>query len=653
MIIRFVSACAVLVSSQLAFALDHPLDLVPEKALGAIVFPKLSNFKTKGDAFVAAVEGGGFNVSNLMQMAGAEFKVSGAANDDEPMGVFLFDSGLIKKEKRTSMEAVAAAFAISDIKRLAKNLGTDVETLEAGKIIETKGRFVYQQRFCRFVDNRLWVVSHKVLFEHVTKKDLGQFTKKIPPTRAKFLKGREAIAVFAAQAADNQIKRFDTRAQKWLKENADADEEEKQVVRELFELLTNVTHLSISMGVDEGLELDTELYFSSDDTKAAKKLMKRLNPTGKAATLAGLPTGNVLLSHASATNGQGSLPSLTILARELFRHWGPSLRRLDDDGFLSHSQKLEFVGIFGEVWQQLDGYRFAVYRNKDTNQHGLVNIVGILDTDDPQGFIRDMQQLAGFVDGTGLDPKQDDRSKATAEAIIKQLVEDLGDRNFRKRHSATIRLILIGEPVLLIIGKAKESMTPEVARRAQMIEAKINAALKSKRSESVRASLITQAQPEFIFFPDRETRKGQAVHWVEIKTRPTAQIRPKLRVMLGPQWQHIRLVPLKNQVVFMMGSDVDFLDQTLTNLAKQLPGLAADKANAVCKRPLHKKHGIEFNLSPSRFLDMRAGKWKELGEKPGPRYEHVSMATTLTPRYLNVEWRIPQGEVKALSKAFR
>lgn len=633
-----------------AVGADHPLDIVPANVRGALVFPNLDSFKTNGDKLVAAVQeqAAGFNVSSLMQMAGAELRVSDAADDSKPMGVFWFDGRLVEKEKKTEFDAMAAAIPIFDVERLAKNLQTDVENLKIGMTLPREGSLGFKNRYYRLVDGYLWISSHEGLFEFLLGKE--RITKFVPQSRLDFLKNSHAIAIFASPSAEDQAKWFQGHADQWLKENTDADDEEKRAVQELFDLVSKVTHASISMRVDEGLEFDTDLYFKPDHEPAVRKLMERVKAGAVPSSLAGLPNGQVLFSHASSANGRGSLPALALLGRELNRHWGPSFTTFDKQGFLSQSQQLDFMGIFGEVWHQLDGYRVAIYRNQDETEHGLTSVVAILDTKDPQAFLRDMRQLAGFLDGTGLNPQGLDKPDVAAEAVIKQLITDLGDRDFRKRHSATTRLILIGEPAKSLVAQAKSSEIREVARRAEMIEAKIAEATKDKRNAAVEPSLISKAKPEFIFFPDRETRAGQSVHWVEIKTQANAELRAKLRSVFGPQWQQIRLVPLKDKVVVSIGSDNRLLDQTLANLKAETPGLASDSTNAVFKRELLEKRVAEFHMSPSRFVRMQGGTKIPVAKPDEKTYEQVSLSVTLQPQFLNIEWRIPQSEMIAIRK---
>ncbi len=54
--------------------------------------------------------------------------------------------------------------------------------------------------------------------------------------------------------------------------------------------------------------------------------------------------------------------------------------------------------------------------------------------------------------------------------VIRELIEQLGDDNFRKREAAEKRLVAIGEPALeLLLGAIKESTDAEVRRRARRV----------------------------------------------------------------------------------------------------------------------------------------------------------------------------------------
>jgi hypothetical protein len=646
---RLAATCLAFVAlTQIANCEDHPLDWVPDQATGSLIFPNLTSFKTKADKFVAAVYGGGFDLSSAAQFVGSSLKVTGAADDDKPICLYWFDPKLVDP-KNNSSESFITAIPISDVKRLAENLDVDIEKLKSGKSIATEKN---GKRFHRLVDGYVYISMYEGLFKFTQKR--GNLTKQLPASRVKALKDSDVLAVFSSRTQNDQIDWFQDRTVTWLKQNRDADEEEKKIVSQLFEALSKATHLSISMRVDEGLVFNTDLFFDEKDDKEIRKLMAALNPNENSATLAGLPKGDVLLANAGAANGARSLPALSILSRELYRGWlHPSIRKLDKAGFLNQSQRMQFAGIFGEVYQQFDGFRFAMYRNPDPANHGMVSIVGIADVGKPAEFITDMQQLASFVNGTGLNPVGDDKFEGPTPKTIAKLIEELGDRSFRKRHSATTRLIIIGEPALTQVGKAMRSTSREVARRAQIIEKRIQAAIKESRSTQIKANLITKAQPKFIFFPNQETRQGKSVHLVELKTKETAELRVQLRMIFGPKWQHIRLVPLQDKVVFLLGSNVELLDQTLKNIATKQPGLATDPGNAVFDRPLQKKRGIEFHISPSRFAALQDSKPIIKPVADEKTFNQISLAATLRPRFLNIEWRTPQDELKATIRYFR
>jgi hypothetical protein len=649
----FLAIVLVVAGSGLAFSDDHPLEIVPANVRGAVVFPNLTKFKTNGDKMMAAVQKQGISLSVLMSWAGNAINVTAAADDDKPMGVFWMDSSLVAEVKGNRTEVFAAMIPISDVKRLSENLEVDIEKLKSGAILRNSGRVGYQNRFHKFVNDRLYIASHKELFKHLFAKE--RITKFLPQSRLEFLKDSDAIAIFSAPKDTDKSKGewFSTYRNLWNKENMDADAAEKEVADQLFDAISKVTHASVSLRVDQGMEFDVDLYFGAEQEKTLRQLMTRLNPKAHVSSLAGLAKGHVLMSHASSVSGEGSLPALTILGRELLKNIGPTWRRLDQRKIISETQQLAFMGIFGEVWHQLDGYRMAVYRNEDETKHGLTSMVAILDTKDPQDFIRDMRQLAGLLDGTGLAPQGDDNPKVETEETIKKLIVELGDRSFRTRHSATTRLTLIGEPALKLIVKAKASLNREVARRAQMIEANIRKVITRKRTNVVQPSLISKAKPKFIFFSDREKRAGQTVHWVEIKTDATSELRPQLRLLFGPKWQHIRLVPLKGKVVVALGSDTRLLDATLANLEKGRPGLETDKQNPIFKRRLNKNRSAEFHISLTRILDLEAAKRPPVAkDQVPPTFEQVSIGVTLQPRYLNLEWRIPQGQIQAVWKHF-
>src|SRR5207244_7836061 len=183
---------------------------------------------------------------------------------------------------------------------------------------------------------------------------------------------------------------------------------------------------------------------------------------------------------------------------------------------LSAADRPVLIGVFGEVWKRLQGNRFAVYQNADEAKHGLFSLVAILDTKDPDEFLKELRQLAHFGATTGLD-LSDKGAKKDDIAAVEKLIRDLGDNQYTVRESATTKLCLLGEPALPFIEKALKSPDLEVRRRAEDIKDSIVAAAAARRKELLTKDLTRPLRPHFAFAEKAETRDGPRVEIVRVR----------------------------------------------------------------------------------------------------------------------------------------
>lgn len=647
--------CFVLLAGRaIVPAADIPsvTDIIPQKAAGVIMFRNINEIRERGDRLFQRV-GWPFLPSTLFQFAGVELKVNGLVDGDQPCGVMWFHPELVPENKGVAnriggLYPAAAGFAIKDLGELAKRLGTTREKLEAGEVVESKGQFGYLNRFYRMSKDYLWITSHKELYEHIENR--MPLTYAISKARRERMKGADII--LAATAKGNRLEKdqMARASQEWLEKHPEMSAEERQAMRELFAVMESASNAVAGFRVQEdGLEVDMDVHFDFRKRKAVTAVLKRFNPTQKASSLRGLPVGNLLLGHAITADGEASLPALTAITQELVKGWRYQRSFLDKGGFLTEAQQLEMLGIFGEVWRQIDGYRLGVYRNADETEHGLIGIVAILDTDDPKGLIQNLRELGGLIDGSGLKPIDGvNELSEEGKAAIKALIADLGDESFKKRQSATSRLILIGAPARPFVDEATKSPDPEVAHRARRINGLIEMEAARLRDKSLKVSLLSNADPKFAFHADQKTDGGTAAAVIEMQTKDFAALNPQLRVMLGRGWRRVHLVPHGKHLVVALGSDTRFVDQTIVNLKDDLPGLAESDENGVFATPLLKERGIEFHVGARRIQRVIAGQRR--GDEAEREPEITSFSFTILPESLTFEWRMPVSEIEAIGR---
>lgn len=444
-------------------------------------------------------------------------------------------------------------------------------------------------------------------------------------------------------------------ADRWIKNHPDVDAEEEAALRELFGIVQSSQQAVFGFRIEPtGIEIDLDLHFDPAKHDVVRKAIRRISPKGTASTLAGLPangkSGELIAAHAARTNGKATLPVISILLHDTFRIWDNWWDNFAGRGMLNRSQHFEVLGLFTEVWHQLDGYRTGLYRNGNEEGLGLTSLVALLDTEDPEGFIKELRLLGGLIDGTGIDPGELSKDDTPSRRAIRKLIAQLAAPDYATRQSATTKLMLIGGPALKFVERAEKSESSAVAGRARHIAIRIRKKLNEEREEALEPALLSRLKPRFVFHEKAEERGGRPVHIIEIRTKQSETVQKNVGRLFGPDWAEVRLVPLDRQVAVLFGSNTKLLDTLLKNVELGRPGLADDPANEVFSRPLYKKRTGELHFSSQRFLALKNGKRLAQGDSA---HELVSLAIALQPSHLNIEWRLPVKEIKRIIDEFR
>jgi hypothetical protein len=629
-------------------------DLVPQSAVGALLFRNVNELKARGDD-LAAEFGWGAGFSMIGKMIGTTLHLAELIDDDRPCGAVWFERKFVDGT-RSGQHPVAVGVAVKDLDKVAMRLKTTREELEQGTITESKGELGYANRYCQLHGDYVWIVSDKDLFPIL--KARKPLTELIPVARRAAVLAADIIAAGnAASAESDGGAMFVKQSETWIEKNDDLDPEEKEAVREFFSTFKAVTWALLSARVDRGLAFDFDVIFDPKYHDAIQTVIRRFNPRDVPSTLRGLPDADVLVAHAAHVEGETSLPAMAVLAREMSRTFGPGLKGFDQRKFLSEVQQLELLGLFGEVWGRIRAYRMAMYRNATPDVHGMASLVAVLDSDDATQLLFEMRDLAGLVDGTGLPlTPPGEALPPITEQVIRDLVRKLGDRSYTVRQSATTRLTLIGEPALSMVEAARQSRSLEVKRRAQRIAGRIRLKIKQAREEALKPGIIREAKPTFVLHSSAEQRVGHAVHVVEMQTAPGSKFEAQLRVLLGPGWRQIRLVPDGERLVVLLGSDLSLLDRTLKNLDTNAPGLAASHSERIATSTLHPRRGAEFRIGISRLMNLvtpqapseETDDKADQAEKTDQAKdaEITGIGLTVQPDFVLLQWRISIADLK-------
>jgi hypothetical protein len=398
-----------------------------------------------------------------------------------------------------------------------------------------------------------------------------------------------------------------------------ADDPHEQKLLELFiDSVPHVRHGIAGIRVGDGVGLNFSAVFDAE-ARAPREILKLLRDGAKPAHLNGLPEGRLVVAHAQGSDGRNS----GVIAKAIFSGLLNLLPEAKQT--IASADRPVFTGVIAEIWHQLRGSRFGVYLSSDESKLGLFSMVAILDTDDPAKFVRDLRTLAKIGDGSALDPGT---KQAGDDVDIAQLVRDLSSETYRVRHSATLRLRLIGEPALSYLDKAAKIGDLEASRRAAQLYKQISEVAAQRRKELLAKDLPRTLRPTFGFLAKAETRAELPIDIIQIRLaegdRPLVK---QLQQLLGPEWDRLRLAIHGKQVIVLLGSDTALLEKALANVMSSTPGLAKAAALADFARSAGSDHLTQVHVSletltwltaPEKIADFRpAGRLTSLGLRVG------------------------------------
>jgi|GEM_PF-1567963 len=712
MLVRFLAALLSvlwLVGPALsANAADSPrvTDLVPQKSIASIFFRNINELRANGDQLFAKV-GWPFPPTQLLSWAGQELKVNGLVDGNRPCGVAFFEFDGEKRPTGFVLPPAAAMFAIRDLDALAKRLGTTVDELKSGMTISSPGQLGYKNRHYRFSGDYLWIASEERLFAELSNRMPLNFA--IAKSRRERMRNSDLVVSFRPTSRAVDRDKLVESGQRWIDRHPELSVEEQAAMRELFAVFEAMSNVVLGVHVHkDGVEIDSDVYFDFRKRKAVQTVLRRFNPTGAASSLHGLPGGTVLFSHALQADGKATLPALNALLPELTltRHW----RSIDDLEILTEAQQLKLLGLFGEVWRNLKGYRLAAYHNSNPVKYGLLSIVAILDTDNPQQVVSEVRELAEFIEGSQLF-KVTDRVAASNDAAgedaagvpvlsdegkarVTELVARLSSNDPAVRQSAAVRLTLVGEPVRPFVAAltATDSDVESVStRQARRIISVLDKAKTRSGSESPTPRLLNGSSLRFQFSTDSVADSNHQVHQIEIEHKERT---PKHKIvgrqmakLFGPEWNRLRLVAIDNHLLVTIGSDPDLFRRTIASLEAEAQGLQTETSTAVYGPPLNAARGAEFHialalirdvlsqqLKPAADLDEAVPKSRSPAPETAPKKATVpsdaqpaknarnatstseqppidfsSLSFTIQEDYLSIEWRLPATEIEAIN----
>lgn len=451
---------------RVALAAEDPLALIPENAAAGIATRSLNDLKTKGDRLIAETEmqmpGRPSQLFDIVIAQGLNIQLGADHNSSFAVVISSAESVGAMGPWDKIIERIVVAVPFTDLDKIASNFDLTAQSLKADRPVASRRnhsfvRTLYVRGQHLFLGN-----NEQALLSVVRGKSLGDA---LSPAQRQTLKDSDLL-VHVGTTGWNELWKGNRRD---LQASLEKLEKDKEAVETLLDSLETVRMVVAGVKIDRGLNINLLTLFPKDQSPATRRLLSQLQAGSGAADLQGLPQGDVVAAHAVRGDGAQNSRIVRLFLRLLLHHTLPTDSLLDQTTYLD---------VFTEVWKNLKGSRSAVYRNDDAQKHGLLSVVALLDTEDPEQFLREMRQLARFAGGMELDKTKGQKDDL---AEIEKLIRDLGASRFQVRESATTKLQLLGEPALPFLEKALKSEDLEVQDRAARIKAQIVAVASTLR----------------------------------------------------------------------------------------------------------------------------------------------------------------------------
>jgi hypothetical protein len=593
------------------------LDVIPSEAGAAVAVRNLKELRVKGDKFAADLElgDGRLRPSQLFDMLWQALGIAGLG-ETTPNALIVLRPDKDDKDLLRSLEKnIYASVAIGDKDMMARSFGIEAADLVPKKVLATKrSNDDIPLRAVRLDGKNLLVGMDKVPLERtLTMKPLATT---LPAPQRKLFNEADLFVFLDPRSLGGDFNEIRREAEKVL---PPADDPHEQKLLQLFlDSVPHIRHGLAGFRVGDGLGLNFSAAFEPD-AQPPREILKLLRDGARPATLNGLPEGRLIVAHAGGSHGRNS----GVIAKVIFSvmlNLLPEARQM-----IATADRPVFTGVVAEIWHQLRSSRFGVYLSGDESKLGLFSMVAILDTEDAAKLVYGLRTLAKMGDGSAL---KAGKQQPGDDLNIPQLVRDLSSDSYPVRHSATLKLRLIGEPALSHLDKAATTGDLETSRRAMQLYKQISQVAAERRKELLAKELPRTLRPTFAFVAKAETRGQLPIDVIQVRLderdRPLAK---QLEQLLGPEWDRVRLAVHGNQVVVLLGSDTALLEQALANVTAGKPGLAKAAALADFAKSAGSDHLMQVHVSleslmwltaPGKIADFRpAGRLTSFGLRVG------------------------------------
>jgi len=625
------------------------LDIVPSNAALALSIRNLQDLKRKGETFLEKTELQVFlRPSQLFDFALSWIGVRKGVDDQAPIALIMVDPDKVGTEygKWEDLEkTLVLAIPFNDRDQIAANFSLQGTDLKLEKIIsvDTTPKGFDLRGYVAVRGRHLLMAAHApaiqlVLDAKPIRQTLGQKQQQLIDQSDIVLQagprnwGEKGRATLQEAAANADV----------LDESPEA-----ALVRRFSKAIRSFRLGLVGAQIDGGLHINIITLF--DDVGEARQLLTELAAGSQASDLRGLPNGNILFAQGLRSDG---VQTVTI-ARKLA---SLMLGKTVSMKFASVQQHPILVDIIGDVWQRLQGSRFAVYQNQQDPAQGLFNLMAILDTDDAGAFLTEMRELTTFISSAGLQLSNNNREGIDVKTV-ERLIGQLGHESFRERQSATLKIRLVGEATLPLLERATMSEDFEIATRAKLLRQQIMKVVAARRKKLLDPNLLSRVNPKFAYFPKVETRRDTPIDIVNIRlSQHSVDDQKQLQKLFGPDWSKIRIARHGQQILMLIGSDTRLLDRALQHMQQGTGGLDDHRGLKTFRGRSDADRQAEWHVALAQMLKLikPAGQPATNAAQPAtkPTAALSSLALTIAPTRIQIDLFAPFSEAKSLVKGW-
>lgn len=601
-----VAVLALFVAVPASAAGPELLDLVPADALAFFGATGVKPFADKLDKVVADADPAQVGLGPMVELLAGQLGMNASLDRDGPLAVVLASPrAVLGKPLGAAVgpdevsRLVVGCLPYTDAAKLARDAGVDPQAIRPGQVFAWKGPNFPTPLKAVAQDGRLWLASDEKAIAAV--RDGPRLRAALPKDQAEALRRCDALLTCDAAGLGPHWK-TGVQAVRALPGLPPLG-----VLGDLFE--EGAPTVAVGVRLEDGVAGHAIARFG-ENAKAAG-VLARLAPAG-VTRLAGLPNRDgLVVAHAGSGSGLAAL--------------------LDGD--------------LAAVLTPLTGERFALYQTRTANV-GQFAALAVLECADPAAVLAEVAKRvpAGKpgelnLAGPALGPD--------GQAIAK-LIAALGSDDFDTREAATAALVKAGRAALPQLEQAARSPDAEVARRAKALADEIGAGAAQQRHALLAGRNVLEAAPTLTYFAGVETRDRRTVDVLRVRLdAKDAALEPKLRDLLGPDWDKVRLVRGDRWIAVLVGSETTLLAEGLALLGGADVGLAKQPAirefhgHADAGRKLEGHVGLVRLLA---LIDDKADRQFNDAARAGV----VSAALSAGPDWLRLDARMPASELRGV-----